>query len=106
MNTNEPINRVERRKLEFRDKITKAAIKLFDANGISNTSVASIIREADIAHKTFFNHFPTKDHLLQHVVTYYSGYAYAVFRDALSVIQTREKELNIALLRLLKFLKS
>lgn len=75
-------NRIERRKIEFRDRITQAALKLFEAQGVAETSVASIIKEADIAHKTFFNHFPSKDHLLQHIVNTYSTHAYGVFREA------------------------
>lgn len=77
----EKINRIERRRLEFRDKITRAAIKLFEKKGVADTSVASIITEADIAHKTFFNHFPTKDHLLQHIVNTFSTGAYDAFRE-------------------------
>jgi len=62
-------SRAERRKIEFQERIRGAALRLFENNGITNTSVASIIKEADIAHKTFFNHFPTKDHLLEHLVS-------------------------------------
>ncbi len=76
------LSRIERRKIEFREKITQAALTLFEAQGVADTSVASIIKEADIAHKTFFNHFPTKDHLLVHVVSTYSDRAYSVFREA------------------------
>lgn len=82
MNADMPMSRIERRKIEFREKITAAALKLFEENGVAGTSVASIIKEADIAHKTFFNHFPTKDHLLRHIVSTYSDYAYAMFRAA------------------------
>jgi AcrR family transcriptional regulator len=76
-----PLSRIERRKIEFREKITHAALKLFEEKGVADTSVASIIKDADIAHKTFFNHFPTKDHLLQHIVTTFSDHAYALFRE-------------------------
>jgi AcrR family transcriptional regulator len=79
--TAKPLSRIERRKIEFREKITHAALKLFEENGVADTSVASIIKDADIAHKTFFNHFPTKDHLLQHIVTTFSDHAYSLFRE-------------------------
>lgn len=62
------VSRAERRRQEFQGRIRSAALRLFENNGITNTSVASIIKEADIAHKTFFNHFPTKDHLLEFLV--------------------------------------
>ena len=35
-----PAGRIERRKTEFRDKITDAALKLFAENGVTETSVA------------------------------------------------------------------
>ena len=75
MSDSPELNRIERRKLEFRDRITEAALKLFEEQGVADTSVASIIKEADIAHKTFFNHFPTKDHLLQHIASTFSSNA-------------------------------
>jgi AcrR family transcriptional regulator len=59
-----PGNRAQRRKEELREKIADAAYELFVRDGIANTSIAAIVRHADIAHQTFFNHFPTKDHLL------------------------------------------
>jgi AcrR family transcriptional regulator len=75
------ISRIQRRKLQFRDKITAAALKLFEKNGVAETSIASIIKEADIAHKTFFNHFPTKDHLLLHIASTFSENGYQLFRE-------------------------
>lgn len=59
------LSRRERRKLEVRERILKAAVKLFDARGYEATKVSEISDSADVAHKTFFNHFPTKQHLLQ-----------------------------------------
>ncbi len=72
-------NRIERRKIEFSNRITRAALSLFEKNGVAETSVASIIKEADIAHKTFFNHFPSKEHLLLHIARIFSEHAYPVF---------------------------
>jgi AcrR family transcriptional regulator len=93
-----PTSRIERRKTEFRDKITDAALKLFAENGVADTSVASIIKEADIAHKTFFNHFPTKDHLLQHIVSSHARYAYSFFRDALKQHTDPQKQIAYCLM--------
>lgn len=87
-------NRIERRKLEFRDNITQAAIRLFEERGISETSVAAIIKEADIAHKTFFNHFPTKDHLLLHVASTFSAQAYDAFDLGLARYKDPAKRLD------------
>jgi AcrR family transcriptional regulator len=59
------LTRRERRKLEVRSRILEAAIELFDARGYQATKVSEISDRADVAHKTFFNHFPTKQHVLQ-----------------------------------------
>ena len=100
-----PAGRIERRKTEFRDKITAAALKLFAENGVTETSVASIIKEADIAHKTFFNHFPTKDHLLQHIVSSHTRHAYSFFRDALKRHSDPRKQIEYCLMSVAKALE-
>ena len=92
------VSRIERRKTEFRDRITDAAQKLFAENGVADTSIASIIKEADIAHKTFFNHFPTKDHLLQHIVSSNTRYAYSFFREALTRHNDPRKQIEYCLM--------
>jgi AcrR family transcriptional regulator len=99
-----PVSRIERRKTEFRDRITDAALKLFAENGVADTSVASIIKEADIAHKTFFNHFPTKDHLLQHIVSSHTRHAYSFFREALKRHQDPRKQIEYCLMSVAKAL--
>ena len=88
------MNRIERRKMEFRDNITQAAIRLFEERGIADTSVAAIIKEADIAHKTFFNHFPTKDHLLVHVASTYSAKGYDTFRQGMAKYKDPAKRID------------
>jgi AcrR family transcriptional regulator len=100
-----PVSRIERRKSEFRDKITEAALKLFAENGVAGTSVASIIKEADIAHKTFFNHFPTKDHLLQHIVNSHSEHAYSFFREAFKRHTDPRKRIEYCLMSIAKALE-
>lgn len=42
-----------------------AAAELFEAQGSGETTVAEICERADVATKTFFNHFPTKQHLIR-----------------------------------------
>lgn len=98
-------SRSELRKGEFRDKITESALRLFAKNGVAETSIASIIKEAGIAHKTFFNHFPSKDHLLQHIVSSHSQHAYHFFRDALSRSDDPKKRLEYCLVSIAKALE-
>ncbi|MCP3983337.1 MAG: TetR/AcrR family transcriptional regulator [bacterium] len=67
------LNRRERRKLEVHTRIVEAAIDLFDEYGFVETKVAAICERADIAHKTFFNHFPRKQDLLREIASIYLG---------------------------------
>lgn len=99
------VNRIERRKLEFRDRITSAALHLFERQGVNDTSVAAIIKQADIAHKTFFNHFPSKDHLLLHIVESFSESAYSMFREGFVKQQDPRKRLEYCLLNVAKVLE-
>jgi AcrR family transcriptional regulator len=61
------LTRRERRKLEMRERIVEAAQTLFEGQGFQETRVADICDRADIAQKTFFNHFPTKLDLLREI---------------------------------------
>ena len=61
------LTRRERRKLEVRERILEASISLFQQNGIERTTVVEICSLADVAHKTFFNHFQSKRELLREI---------------------------------------
>lgn len=61
------LTRRERRKLEVHARILDAAHALFYEQGFQETRVADVCERADIAHKTFFNHFPTKLDLLREI---------------------------------------
>ena len=64
------LTRRERRKLEVRDRILEASVSLFEQRGIEATKVVEICERADVAHKTFFNHFQSKRELLREVARY------------------------------------
>ncbi|MCA9511700.1 MAG: helix-turn-helix domain-containing protein [Myxococcota bacterium] len=57
--------RRERRKLELRARILEAARALFDDQGFDATRVAEIAERADVAEKTVFNHFATKQLMMR-----------------------------------------
>ena len=61
------LSRRERRKLEMRARILETARELFSEQGFQETRVADICERADIAQKTFFNHFPTKLDMLREI---------------------------------------
>jgi len=60
----EPLNRRERRRVETRERIFRAALKLFAERGFLATAVEDITEAADVGKGTFFNYFPTKEHIL------------------------------------------
>ena len=56
--------RRERRKADIRGRLFRAAFEQFGARGFTATTVEDITTAADVAKGTFFNYFPTKEHLL------------------------------------------
>src|SRR5512135_1634005 len=51
-----------------RENFLNAALKLFVANGVQNTSTAAIAKEAGTASGTLFLYFPTKQALIDELV--------------------------------------
>ena len=58
------VGRRERRKADIRSRLFRAALELFASRGFTATTVEDITHAADVAKGTFFNYFPTKEHLL------------------------------------------
>jgi AcrR family transcriptional regulator len=58
------LSRRERRKVETRQQIFRAAMKLFEQKGIFGTTVEEITEAADVGKGTFFNYFPSKEAIL------------------------------------------
>lgn len=56
--------RRERRRRETRERIYRAALDLFAERGFMETTVEDITEAADVGKGTFFNYFPTKEHVL------------------------------------------
>ena len=57
-------SRRERRRVEIRARLVEAAHLLFQSKGYHATTVAEVCDQADLAYKTFFNHFPSKHDVL------------------------------------------
>ena len=85
MDAPQDLGRRERRKLEMRARVLEAAAELFEEDGFHATKIAAICERADIAQKTFFNHFPTKQHLLREIARQSMG-------ELLADIETARKE--------------
>lgn len=56
--------RRERRRAEIRERLFRAALELFAERGFLETTVEDITEAADVGKGTFFNYFPTKEHVL------------------------------------------
>lgn len=56
--------RRERRRAETRERLYRAALRLFAERGFWKTTVEDITEAADVGKGTFFNYFPTKEHVL------------------------------------------
>ena len=61
----ENVNRLQRRKLEVREKILAAAFELFLRKGVAATTIEEICEHADVANRTFFNHFATRQDMIR-----------------------------------------
>ena len=58
------VGRRERHRAETRERLFEAALKLFAERGYLETTVEDITEAADVGKGTFFNYFPTKEHVL------------------------------------------
>lgn len=59
------MSRIDRRKAEVRERILMAAFELFLSQGVSETRIDQICDRADIAGRTFFNHFATRQDMIR-----------------------------------------
>ena len=59
------MNRLERRKREVREKNLAAAFELFLSQGVAATTIEEICEHADVANRTFFNHFATRQDMIR-----------------------------------------
>jgi AcrR family transcriptional regulator len=57
----------ERRRHALHERILAAALDRFENQGIGGTRVDDICAKAGVAQKTFFNHFPSKQHVVREI---------------------------------------
>jgi AcrR family transcriptional regulator len=60
----EATDRRSRRSAETRERLFLAAVRLFAEKGFAETTVEDITNAADVGKGTFFNYFPSKEHIL------------------------------------------
>lgn len=78
-----------RKKLRTRELIFRTAVRLFEQRGYERTTIAEIAEAADVATKTFFNYFRSKEDLL------FSDHAQRA-AVMLEVVESREPDEPIA----------
>ena len=59
-----PSDRRQRRSAEIRERLFRSALALFAEKGFAESTVEDITEAADVGKGTFFNYFPSKDHIL------------------------------------------
>lgn len=57
-------DRRQRRSADIRERLFRAALQLFAEKGFAEATVEDITEAADVGKGTFFNYFPSKDHIL------------------------------------------
>jgi AcrR family transcriptional regulator len=85
--------RRQRRSDETRERIFRAALRLFAAQGFPATTVEAITEAADVGKGTFFNYFPTKEHVLSAFGELQRG----KIEHALAVARTEQKPIRTVL---------
>ena len=107
-------NRRQRHSAEIRERLFRAALDLFALKGFADTTVEDITNAADVGKGTFFNYFPSKDHILLAFGEMQIGKLQAAIEDArknsepmpeflrsLGVRMTQEPTRNPAIIRAL-----
>lgn len=60
----EPVGRRDRKRADTRQRLREAGLLLLATNGLSGTTVRDIAEQADVAERTFYRHFESKEDLL------------------------------------------
>jgi AcrR family transcriptional regulator len=86
--------RRERRREQTAEKLFRAAAELFARKGYAATTVEEITEAADVGKGTFFNYFPSKEHVLTYFVERQRG---ALHRHLLLARENKSEIVEILL---------
>jgi len=112
--TQQTLSRRERQSADRRERLFRAALDLFARRGFAETTVEDITNAADLGKGTFFNYFPSKEHILLAFVEMQLGKLQDAFKEmrssnvpvpvflrSLGARMTQEPMRNPALIRVL-----
>ena len=75
-------DRRSRKRTETHERIFRAALALFAERGIAATTIEQITERADVGKGTFFNYFPSKEHVFLSLGEIQLGNVEAALEDA------------------------
>ena len=84
------------RKHQLRDKILIAAAQLFYYKGFNQVSINEVITSSDIARRTFYRYFPSKDELIVEVMRFQAKRWLNWFEETLNIRANCPKEKILA----------
>src|SRR6266699_6045054 len=93
-------SRRQRRSAEIRDRLFRAALTLFGKKGYAETTVEDITEAADVGKGTFFNYFPTKEHILMAFGEMQLGKLEAIVHDTKQSDLPMQEVLRMLVLRM------
>ena len=95
-----PDSRRIRRSAELRDRLFRAALSLFAKKGYAATTVEDITEAADVGKGTFFNYFPSKEHVLMAFGEMQLGKLATIVQEAKKSDLPMQEVLRILVLRM------
>ena len=93
-------SRRERRSAELRERLFRSALTLFGAKGYAETTVEDITQAADVGKGTFFNYFPSKEHILMAFGEMQLGKLETIVREAEQSDRSMREVLRTLVLRM------
>jgi AcrR family transcriptional regulator len=93
-------SRRQRRSAELRERLFRSALELFASKGYAETTVEDITESADLGKGTFFNYFPSKEHILVAFGEMQLGKLESVIREAKASDQPMYEVLRSLVMRM------
>src|SRR5882757_10198330 len=93
-------SRRERRSADIRERLFRSALHLFAQKGFAETTVEDITEAADVGKGTFFNYFPTKEHILMAFGEMQLGKLEAIVHDTKQSDLPMQEVLRMLVLRM------